>query len=486
MKLEIQNDRVVMPRGLGPGRKIPLADIESVIIHKNADKAWLELGLAQGKNVITPKVAKENAEEIYTKLAAIVDPPHARSDAELSLDELGRRLADLSAVKEVRASRIAGLIFDQAIRLGASDVHIEGSAGAAKVVYRIDGVLHGVGEIAAVPAERLMTHLKVEAGVASYRRDIPQEGRIEYKGPGDEATDLRLSFIPAHGSEKAVARIFAGRRGQMGLAELGFSPHIYDGLLRLLSRRSGMILLTGPSASGKTTTIYSALRYLIAGPRIGAGVVTIEDPIECRLPGATQVQVDVRRDMTFSRLLGNALRQDAEVIAVGEIRDAETAAIAVQAALTGQLLLSTLHAGHAPEVVVRLLDLGIEPYRVASSLAGALSQRLLRAICDNCREDYRPPDILLGQYADCIPGGATFQRGAGCEKCFNTGYRNRAVVAELLEVDDSWEILLRGRPSSAEVTATALKSGMKPIVQDAVAKACAGLTTLVEIKRALG
>lgn len=486
MKLELKNERVLMPRSLGPARRIAVADIESVLILKNATRASLEIGLGSGKKIMTPKVAMENAEEIYARLAAIVDPPESRSDTELSLDEIGRRLKAMSAVGEVRASCLARLIFEQALRLGASDVHIEGSAAGANVIFRIDGVLHNAGEISRRPAERLLTHLKVEAGVASYRRDIPQEGRMEHRGTNGETTDLRVSFMPARGSEKAVARIFERRRGEMALDELGFSPHIYAGLMRLLARRNGMILLAGPSASGKTTTIYSALRYLMAGPRVGAQVVTIEDPVECRLPGATQVQVDTRRDMTFSRLLGNLLRQDAEVIAVGEIRDAETASIAVQAALTGQLLLSTLHTGRAPEVVVRLLDLGIEPYRVASSLAGAMSQRLLRKVCDNCREKYSPAPNLIGEYAEYIQGDVAFQRGAGCGKCFGTGYRGRAVVAELLEVDSSWSDILRGRPASSEVMSIALKSGMKPIIQDAVEKACAGQTTLEEIKRVLG
>jgi len=486
MKIEFQGENLVTRSGLGRRRKVPLLDIESVELSRNSTHARVILQLAGGRRMELANLPTQEAQQLRDRIAEVADPPEARAEQILALSEIRRRLAVMSERPGLRTSCLARFLFAQALLHRASDLHLEGLAAGGKLSLRIDGVLHDLGLVRPELSERLFTYLKVESGVASYRSDIPQEGSLRLALDPGPARDLRISFMPTREAEKAVVRIFGLDLDSLRLSDLGFSPALSDGLGRLLARREGMILLTGPSASGKTTTLYAGLRHLLEGPRRAGHLVSIEDPVECLLPGVTQVQVDPRREMTFDRLLGNLLRQDAEVIMVGEVRGKETAAIAVQAGLTGHLILSTIHAGRAPEVIVRLLDLGLEPFQVASALAGAMSQRLVRTVCDHCRVEDRPAAELLAEYQPWIPQGATFQRGEGCEQCYGTGYRGRTAIAELIAVDSSWQELIRSRPASGEVREFALARGLIPLVQDGVTKAAQGITTLAEIKRVLG
>jgi len=486
MKIEFHGENLVARSGLGRPRKIPLLDIEAVELIENSSKTRVILGLSGGQRLGLAKLPREEAHLLRDRIQESADPPEAKADERLALGEIRRRLGVMSERPGLRTSRLGHFLFDQALRHRASDLHLEGSPRAVQLSFRIDGVLHDLGPIRPDLGERLFTYLKVESGVASYRSDIPQEGALRLALAAGPSRDFRLSFMPTREAEKAVVRIFGLDLESLRLSDLGFSPAVRDGLGRLLQRREGMILLTGPSASGKTTTLYAGLRRLLEGDRRTGHLVSIEDPVECIVPGLTQVQVDPRRDMTFDRLLGNLLRQDAEVIMVGEVRGKETAAIAIQASLTGHLILSTIHAGQAPEVLVRLLDLGLEPYQVASALAGAMSQRLVRTICDHCRSEDVPSDDLIAEYESLLPKGAVFQRGAGCDQCYGTGYRGRTAIAELIAVNSSWQELIRSRPTSNEAREFALAHGMVPLVQDAAAKAAQGITTLAEVKRALG
>jgi type II secretory ATPase GspE/PulE/Tfp pilus assembly ATPase PilB-like protein len=486
MKFEIKREDLLIRSGLGWKRKIPLVDMESVEVLENHERARLRIRFFGGQEWKSEKLKLEEAQEVADRIQALVAPTEAAAFEALSLPEIRGRLGAMSARPGLRISRLAGFLFDQALYHRASDIHLEGTPEALKVSFRIDGVLHQLGALTRELGDRLLTYLKVESGVASYRNDIPQEGTMRWGiGPG-EPTDFRISFLPTRESEKTAVRIFGLDRDQINPAGLGFSRPLLERLLRLLGKPEGMLLLTGPSASGKTTTLYACLRHLQQATRNGVQMVSIEDPVECLIPGVTQVQVDPRRDMTFARLLGNLLRQDAQVIMIGEVRGPETAAIAVQAALTGHLILSTIHAGRAPEVVIRLLDLGIAPFQVASALAGALSQRLLRTVCTHCQQPDAPPEELIREYEKWIPGDAAFRRGTGCDRCYGTGFRGRTAVAELVEVDHSWQELIRSRPTSGEAMAHAVQQGMVPIEQDAAAKAAQGLTTLDEIKRVLG
>jgi type IV pilus assembly protein PilB len=486
MTMKVTDTCLLISTFPGWTKRIPLADVERVALDVHERSVELVVQTADGRARRLRTTDQVEAETVHRQLVALVDPEEARADHPLPLGELRRRIAVLAAIPSFRADRLVRFLLTQAHLLGVSDLHIDGTHSIGRLAFRIDGLLHDIGEVPNGMADRLFAHLKIASGVASYRRDILQEGRMALDMSDKEPVEVRLSVVPAGDGEKAVARLFNRRLRETKLDALGFSASVDAGLMRLLGRRQGLILLTGPTASGKTTTIYSAIRHLMTGPRAGGHVATIEDPVECRMPGVTQARVEPARGMTFPKLLGALLRQDAEVIVVGEIRDTDTAQIAVQAAMTGQLLLSTLHAGSATDVVIRLFDLGIEPYRVAGALIGVLNQRLVRTICPQCVEDDRPDEALMRAYARWMPATVRFRRGAGCDKCFGTGYRGRTVVGELLEIGEPWRDHLRTPMSAADLRTFALESGLTPIVQDAVSKACAGITTLAEVRRALG
>jgi len=486
MKIDVIKDYLVIDPALGRKRRIALAEVDSVEIVENHKKADLVVNVYGGEKTRLAGLGLDRARELADGIGRAIDPPEAIAEEALPLAEIGERLEAMSRRPGIRTSKVAGFILDQAARRRATDVHLEGGEGGARASIRIDGVLRELGAIGPELSDRLFTYLKVESGVASYRRDIVQEGSTRLECPGAENADIRISFVPTRGAEKAVIRIFGHDIEDLSLSVLGFNQETLGALGKLLDRPEGMILLTGPSASGKTTTLYAALKRLAGGPDGPSQVVSIEDPIEREVSGVTQVQVDVRREMSFDNLLGALLRQDADAIMVGEIRGVETAEIAVQAALTGHLILSTIHAGRAPEVIVRLLDLGLDPYRVASALAAAMSQRLLRTVCGRCGEDSAPPDELLREYERWVPEGAAYRRGAGCEDCYGSGYLGRTAVAELLEVGPAWQDLIAGKPTSQQAMEMALDSGMAPLYKDAVEKAAAGITTLEEVKKVLG
>jgi general secretion pathway protein E len=292
----------------------------------------------------------------------------------------------------------------RAIALGASDIHLDPVAGGLKVRMRVDGRFIAQNELSSEAAARLIGRLKVMAGLQVYRSDIPQEGRLELAN-GREA---RLALIPTIDGEKATLRIFGSESHLNRLDSLGFAPDALSWLRRRLGADHGLVLVVGPSGSGKTTTLYASLADIIASRGEFCHVTTIEDPVERKLPGAVQVQVDPLRQLDFGAGLKFLLRQDPEVVMVGEIRDAETAQIAVRAAMTGHLVLSTMHCGRASEARPRLVEMGAEPWAVEIALTGVIAQRLLRKLCDGCQ-------------------------GAGCDTCLGTGYRGRAVVAEVLE-----------------------------------------------------
>jgi type II secretory ATPase GspE/PulE/Tfp pilus assembly ATPase PilB-like protein len=485
MKAKIKKGDLIVFQSLGRKKRIPLIDIDTAEYIENHKTASLVVNMLSGDQTKLSKMEISFAKSIHESLLDVIDPKESYSDGPLAFEDIKNRLSKMSERTSLRTSKLSSFIFEQALHHQASDIHLEGGEKGASISYRVDGIIHGAGTISPDLAERLFTYLKVESGVTSYRSDIPQEGAMRISGNKVEK-DLRLSFIPIREHEKVVARIFGIGQDKMGFTDLGFSEQVNDKLCRTLNKRAGMLLLTGPSASGKTTTLYSCLKKLIKGPESSLHAVSIEDPVECTLEGVTQVEVDHRRDMTFEKLLGNILRQDAEVIMVGEIRSTETAKIAVQAALTGHLILSTIHAGRAPEVLVRLLDLGIEPYQAASSVSAAMSQRLIRKVCGNCKEEHKPEEKLINEFNEWFPEKLNFVHGAGCDECYGTGYRGRTSISEIVSIDNSWQDLIRGRPSSGEALSFAVEKGMTQIFQDGIEKAAKGVTTLEEIKRVLG
>lgn len=361
-----------------------------------------------------------------------------------------------------RASKLVDLILAYAVRRGASDVHFEPTHRALEIRFRIDGVLQPAAGLGRELAANVVARLKVMAELLTYRLDIPQEGGIR-EAPGGSA--MRVSTFPTVHGEKAVVRLFDPSGQPLDLDQLGLADDVRTTLLELLQERSGAVFLTGPSGSGKTTTIYACLRELVRASQGGQQIVAIEDPVEQVIEGVSQSQARPGREFDFARGLRSLLRQDPEVIMIGEVRDRETAAIAIEAALTGHLVITTLHAGSACGVIARLLDMGIEPYLLSSAIKGILNQRLVRRRCSTCSTE-----------ADKL----------GCVRCGGSGYRGRLLLAEmlLLDVPLRQEILARHDTSALEKAAE--QSGRKTIRDAAEHAIAVGETTEAEIERVLG
>jgi type II secretory ATPase GspE/PulE/Tfp pilus assembly ATPase PilB-like protein len=378
--------------------------------------------------------------------------PRAQTELQTQLDAL------MQAGPE-RASRLVETILRDAVRRGASDVHLEPTHSAIEVRYRLDGVLHPVAALDRELAPNLVARLKVLAELLTYRVDIPQEGSIR-EAAGGYGVEMRVSTFPTIHGEKVVVRLFDATGRLLDLEELGLAPDLLAAWTDLLRERTGALLLTGPSGSGKTTTIYACLRYLVRAGGQGRHLVTIEDPVEQVLEGVSQSQARPGTEFDFARGLRSLLRQDPEVIMIGEIRDPETAGIAVEAALTGHLVFSTLHAGSACGVIGRLLDMGIEPYLLTSGLRAVLNQRLVRRTCPAC---------------SAAPGG--------CDRCARTGYRGRLLLAELLTLDAPLRQAVLARSDTTTLQAVASRRTLRQAAEQAVAD---GLTTSAEIERVLG
>lgn len=353
---------------------------------------------------------------------------------------------------------VIDLILGDAIARHASDVHFEPTSAGVEIRLRIDGVLVRAAALPLTLAPNVVARLKVLADLLTYRVDVPQEGRVR-AGVTSLPADMRVSTFPTIHGEKVVVRVFGSSAGLLDFDQLGFPATVRDGLAGLLKERGGAVLLTGPSGSGKTTTIYACLRRVI-GEGTGRHVVTIEDPVERHVPGVTQSQARPGTEFDFARGLRSLLRHDPDVIMVGEIRDRETAAVAIEAALTGHLVFSTLHAGSACGVVSRLLEMGIEPHLLTSGLKGILSQRLLRRVCVDCH-------------------------GAGCVGCAATGFRGRLLVAELLIPDATFRKQILAR-ADTETLEAALLSGWRTLRDEADAAVVDGRTTPAEVERVLG
>ena len=376
------------------------------------------------------------------------------------------------------ATEAVDLILRAATDLGASDVHLQPTLDGLDVRWRLDGVLHPVTVLPAATAPKVVARLKVMGELLTYRNDVPQEGRIR-GGRGD--VEMRLSTFPTLYGEKAVVRIFAAAGRFDRLADLGLPGEILDTLRSLLNATSGAILFSGPAGSGKTTTQYACLRDLVASTGGRRSLTTLEDPIEVAVPGVAQSQVNPAAGFTLEVGLRSILRQDPEVIAVGEIRDRATAEVAFQASLTGHLVLSTFHAGSAAAVVGRLSDMGIEPYLLRSGILAVIAQRLVRRLCECSREDADDPAARLG-----LPVGRC-RAPVGCDLCGGTGYRGRLVLAEMLlpEPTELGRAIL-SRTDVAQLEALAVASGMVSRWERARLAVEAGLTSAAEIRRVLG
>ncbi|MEA5115033.1 MAG: type II secretion system ATPase GspE [Geobacteraceae bacterium] len=375
---------------------------------------------------------------------------------------------------EAPVIRLLNSILFQAVKERASDIHIEPYEREVEVRFRIDGILYKVLSPPKVVQEAIISRVKIMAGLNIAEKRLPQDGRIRVIVTGRDV-DIRVSIIPTFFGERVVLRLLDKKKGLISLEDMGLSPVGVKAIERLLGRNSGIILVTGPTGSGKSTTLYAALNRLNSPDK---NIITIEDPIEYQLKGVGQIQVNTKIDLTFANGLRSILRQDPDIIMVGEIRDAETAEIAIQASLTGHLVLSTLHTNDSPTAVTRLIDMGIEPFLVASSLSAVLAQRLVRVICPHCREEYRPDRAYPG-----ITLPPVLYRGRGCDACFGLGTLGRTGIYELLLVDPQICSMIIRRAPSGEIKEYALAKGMKTLREDGLDKVAAGITTIEEVLR---
>jgi type IV pilus assembly protein PilB len=377
--------------------------------------------------------------------------------------------------------RLANLILEQAIMQKASDIHLEPLEGRMKVRYRIDGLLRDIMEIPRHLQGDVNSRIKVMAGLDITERRKPQDGRIQLSFNGTEV-DLRISTLPTVYGEKIVARVLHRANHLMDLDEFGFRPADLEKMESMLRLNQGLILVTGPTGSGKTTTLYAFLNRLNSPEK---NIVTVEDPVEYRLDGVNHVQVNPKVGLTFATGLRTVLRQDPDVIMVGEIRDEETGEIAVRSALTGHLVLSTLHTNSAVATVSRLINMGLEPYILSSTIIGIVAQRLVRRICFDCREEVELTDPLMIRYIRSLglePPQVVYQ-GKGCPLCGGTGYRGRTAIGEVLVFNREMRQAVDRRAGEDELLDIALRSGMTTLQRAAVAKLAQGITTAEEIIR---
>lgn len=374
--------------------------------------------------------------------------------------------------------RLINAILSEAIKEGASDIHIETFEKRLLVRFRVDGVLREAVQPKRALAPLLVSRIKVMGKMDIAEKRIPQDGRISLKVGGREV-DIRVSTMPSANGERVVMRLLDKQAGRLDVKALGMQPRDRDLLLTLLNKAHGIILVTGPTGSGKTTTLYAGLAS-INGP--SKNILTVEDPIEYNLEGIGQTQVNAKADMTFARGLRAMLRQDPDVVMVGEIRDLETVEIAIQASLTGHLVLSTLHTNTAVGAVTRVVDMGVEPFLLASSLVGVLAQRLVRRLCPDCREPH-PADHAECELLQVDPDNPpTIYRAIGCESCNFHGYQGRTGIYELIEIDEDMRTAIHNRASESELFTIARKHGPS-IRDDGRARILHGETTVEEVLR---
>jgi len=386
-------------------------------------------------------------------------------------------LKDLAS--EAPIIKLVNMLISRAVESRASDIHVEPFEDDLKVRYRIDGVLHNVETIPKKLQAALISRLKLMAKLNIAERRLPQDGRIRIR-VSDKEIDLRVSTIPIIYGESVVMRILDKEGIVIDLDRLGFPEEILLPFKKLIAKPNGIVLVTGPTGSGKTTTLYGALDKINLPDR---KIITVEDPVEYQLKGLNQIQVKPQIGLNFENTLRHIVRQDPDVIMIGEIRDLQTAEIAVQSALTGHLVFSTLHTNDAPSAITRLLDLGVESFLLSSTIRGILAQRLVRVLCLHCREK-DTSSISLEELAPFGVGAdVDLYRGKGCDQCAHTGYRGRTGIYELLVVDDDIRRLILKNADANELRAAAIRLGMKTLLENGVAKVSKGITTLSEVFR---
>lgn len=474
-------------------RVLPLRDENGAILTAATDPletvALDDLRLLLGKPiapVLTSSVALlSRLNRAYDDIANPAGAEEVMEDiaANESLDQLAHKLDEpqdlLDATDEAPIIRLVNSVLFQAVRQRASDIHFESFERGLVIRYRIDGVLYPVLTPPKHLQPSIIARLKIMAGLNIAEKRLPQDGRFAIRTAGKDV-DLRVSVLPTSHGERVVLRLLEKENRLLNLSEMGFSKERLTVIHQLIQLAHGIMLVTGPTGSGKTTTLYAALTHINSPDK---NIITVEDPVEYQLLGVGQMQVNPKINLTFAAGLRSILRQDPDVIMIGEIRDRETAEIAIHASLTGHLVFSTLHTNDAASAATRLIDMGIEPFLVASSVVAVLAQRLLRRICPDCKRPYRASEEELSRL-DLPPGSAvTLYRGAGCAACSQTGYRGRTGIFELMVLDDDIRRLIGGKADSTAIKQTAIAKGMVTLKQEGAERVIQGHTTLEEVMR---
>ncbi len=435
-------------------------------------------GITPETEIISEEQFKEKLEEYISNLESKIE--------EEGTEEGTENLEDILEGSDAPVIQLLNSTFLKAVRANASDIHFEPFSDYVEVRFRMDGVLHEMNRLPKSGYPAVVSRIKVMAKLNVAEKRLPQDGRIRIK-IGNKEMDMRVSTLPTVFGERVVIRLLDKSTKILSLSELGYSDDDLEKIKNLISKPYGLVLVTGPTGSGKSTTLYASLLQL-KSPR--KNIITIEDPVEYQIDGISQIQVNPKINLTFANGLRSILRQDPDIVMVGEIRDLETAEIAIHASMTGHLVLSTLHTNDAPSAVTRLVDMGVEPFLVASSLEGVIAQRLVRRICQNCKTEYEMSDLEKAQIMKMthlepinLENKKLF-KGTGCEECMNTGYKGRIAICEVMEVNEELRSVISKSPESNIIKQQALESGMKTLVKDGIEKALKGITTLEEVIQA--
>ena len=448
------------------------------------------------QNMIIPSMTMPSSNKAAVPVEPQIESKTDKAAFQNIIKEIKSKLPEQKFVSEVESYRktaernsedmpivqLVDAIFKQAVAKKASDIHIEPYEDNTKVRFRIDGVLHQVMTVPKEFESALTARIKVMANLDITENRQPQDGRVVTEVVGRQV-DLRISTLPLMHGEKTVIRILDKESVEFSLPKLGFSKMHEDMFRAVLERPNGIILVTGPTGSGKSTTLYTALTILNSPDR---NIITMEDPVEYQLPGINQVQVNTKVGLTFARGLRSILRQDPDIIMVGEIRDQETAEIAIQSALTGHLVLSTLHTNDAPTAITRLVNMNVEPFLISASVLLIIAQRLIRVLCQNCKTPYEPTDAVLSRLKSILGDRfqpSTFYKPKGCERCHETGYKGRRGIYEILPVSSGIRELTINRGSLDEIRALAKQQGMRTLVEEGARSVMEGVTTVEEMMR---
>ena len=479
--LKFLRQNVVMPIMLDTSVTLLTAN---PTFYQPIDELNMLLGGGAAIAIATPQTIIDGINRYYPlegtkQMIEELEEEKAAAPETMEFEEIGEK--DILAMAgEAPIIKLVNHIFVQAVKRGASDIHIEPYEKEVRVRYRIDGIMYP----AFTPPKRiqgaLVSRIKIMANMNIAEKRLPQDGRIQIK-VADKAIDIRVSVLPVNFGERIVMRLLDKSKTFGTLQNLGFSERDYNVIMKSIARPNGIILVSGPTGSGKTSTLYSIVSELNT-PEVN--IITVEDPVEYQMPGIGQVAVNTKIGLTFAAALRSILRQDPDIVMIGETRDQETAQIAIQAALTGHLVLSTIHTNNAPATITRLIDMGIEPFLIASSIVSILAQRLVRKLCDKCKKPYKPDDEVLKLLG--IPklqaASIIFYKAVGCEECVN-GYKGRIAIFEIMEMSSEIAKLTIAKADMAVIRKQAVAEGMTLLVQDGVRKIKEGLTTPEEVLR---